>query len=466
MEPVAMKDVAHALRAHVVGDLKWTVDCVATDTRSMPKGNPLFVALKGDRTDGHYFVEQAAKLGAATVVVETELPGIMIPQLIVGDTRKALGDLGRYYRDQFDIAVVGVTGSVGKTSTKEMTALALGSSIRVAATIANNNNEIGVPLTLLGLDRATDAVVVEMGMRGPGQIRRLAEIARPTVGVITNIGLSHIEFLHSRDNIAEAKGELLRCIEPAGFAIINGDDEYAPKLASMCDCPVYTFGLREGVNFRVTDLNFTPQGDTLFKINSVPVLLHATGKHHAENAAAACAVASVMGIPLRDSAQGLRSFQTVSKRGECFRMANGAIVYDDTYNSAPDSVRSSLQSVSVLAGVSDRRIVAVLGDMKELGAHSAEAHRFVGGLVSANNVGLLVTVGDDARIINEAATALAPEAKYHFANAVDAAVVLKELIEPNDAVLVKGSREMKMEKIVSALDPGYAVPDVRFRDSA
>ena len=319
IEPISLSDVVQVLEASVQGEINWTVWGISTDTRAMSTPNPLFFALRGENFDGHNYVLEAGQKGAAAVVVAREIPRIDTPQLIVPNTLEALGKLARFYREQFEIPVVGVTGSVGKTSTKEMIALALRVRLKTHANKASFNNEVGLPLTLFGLDRSHQAAVLEMGMRGFGQIEDLCRIARPTIGVVTNVGMSHIELLGSRDGIAQAKSELFTSLGTGGVAVINADNEYYDFLAGVCSSQIVTYGMSQAADFRVADIKYIDNKDTCFKINGVDVQLHATGEHHAINAAAACAVAASLDLPLTEVAEQLSHFRPFQSRGTSFR---------------------------------------------------------------------------------------------------------------------------------------------------
>ncbi|HXG24459.1 MAG TPA: UDP-N-acetylmuramoyl-tripeptide--D-alanyl-D-alanine ligase, partial [Chthonomonadales bacterium] len=290
MEPISIAEAADALRARVIGSAEGRATSISTDTRRGVQG-ALFFALRGESTDGHQFVAQAFHQGAAGAVVEHEIVGAGAPQLVVADTLEALGNLARFYRRRFDIPVVAVTGSVGKTSTKEMIACALNARYRTLASEKNFNNEIGVPHTLFALEHTHQAAVLEMAMRGPGQIARLAEIARPSVGVITNIGLSHIELLGSRQAIASAKAELLESLPIDGIAVLPADDDYFAFLRDRCPCPIITFGVEKPADFRASEVTFSEEGAPRFRIHGVEVTLRAPGVHHVVNATAACAAA-------------------------------------------------------------------------------------------------------------------------------------------------------------------------------
>jgi UDP-N-acetylmuramoyl-tripeptide--D-alanyl-D-alanine ligase len=450
LEPIPIAEAARVLGARVAGSPTGEARGVCTDTRQGVK-DALFFALRGEKADGHQYVRQAFEGGAVGAVVEREVEGAGGPLLVVPDALAALGGLARRYRDRFPIPVIGVTGSVGKTSTREMIACALRSRLRLLVNEKNFNTEIGVPLTLFGLDRSHEAVVMEMAMRGAGQIARLAEIARPTLGVITNVGLSHIELLGSRDALAAAKGELLEALPPDGSAILNADDDYLDFLRPRCACRIVTFGIEKPADFRASDLRFSEDGAPRFRVNGQEIVLHAPGVHHVGNAAAACAVASALDIPLAAVAAALEKFRAPAMRMETLHGPNGITILNDAYNAAPDSMRAALQTLTLLAG-GRRRAVAVLGDMKELGGFSHEAHRYVGELPETGNVGLLVTVGAAAEEIGRAAhPRLGAERLRAFPHTDSAAAALPALLQPGDIVLVKGSRAMEMEKIVQAL---------------
>jgi UDP-N-acetylmuramoyl-tripeptide--D-alanyl-D-alanine ligase len=454
MERFTGAEAERAMGARRIGAEVAEVTRVTSDTRAEVAGS-LFFALKGETMDGHDYAAEALAKGAAAIVVDHPLPEASGTQLVVEDTTVALGDLARWYRDRFDLPVVGVTGSVGKTSTKEMIAHVLRARFTVLSSEKNFNNEFGVPRTLFELSPAHTAAVIEMGMRGAGQIARLAEIARPTVGVVTNIGLSHVELLGSRENIARAKGELLEALGPGGTAVLPADDDFAVLLRELAgEARVVTFGASECADFQVTDLSFSDEGQPRFRVNGHPVRLGVFGVHHAVNAAAACATAHALGMGLEETATALEAFRAPAMRMETERGANGCLILNDAYNAAPDSMRAALETLRMLAN--GRRAVAVLGDMKELGTHAEEAHRLVGRLAAESGVGLLIAVGELSRkTIEEAVRAGLPSDGFRLYTETDEAVhQAPGLVRPEDAVLVKGSRAMGLEKVVDALRAG------------
>jgi UDP-N-acetylmuramoyl-tripeptide--D-alanyl-D-alanine ligase len=451
MEPIPIQQAAQAIGAKIVGEAEGTARGICADTRQLTQG-ALFFALRGERSDGHQYVVQALRNGAAAAVVQHRVEGAVGTQLVVTDTLRALGTLARCYRQRFQIPVVGVTGSVGKTSTKETIACALSAKYRTHASAKNFNNEIGVPLTLFGLETDHQAAVIEMAMRGQGQIAQLAQIALPVVGVITNIGVSHIELLGSRDAIAATKAELLESLPSDGTAIIPADDDYADFLRSRCSCPIRSFGVEKPADFQVTEARFTGEGHPHFRVNGCPMVVPAPGVHHLANVAAACAVADTLGISLEAVSERLQAFRPPAMRMETLHLPDGSIILNDVYNAAPDSMRAALMTLRLTAQGRKARTVAVLGEMRELGEYALEAHRYVGQIVRAEGIDLLITVGFLAQEIGRAAVQGADEDRWHaFETTEEAAAELSTLLLPGDCVLVKGSRALEMEKIVAAL---------------
>jgi UDP-N-acetylmuramoyl-tripeptide--D-alanyl-D-alanine ligase len=451
---MTLDEVAREIGAQARGILAGEVVGVTTDTRDDVRGR-VFFALRGENHDGHDYVARALEHGAATAVVDHAPPGVADPLLIVPDTLGAYGDLARAHRLRFGIPVVGVTGSVGKTSTREMIAAALEARFEVLSTQRNYNNDVGVPRTLFGLTADHGVAVIEMAMRARGEIARLAQIARPTVGVITNIGLSHIEILGSRDEIAAAKAELLEALPPYGRAIIPADDAYADFLRERAPCEVITFGLSERAGFRATGLVFDEHGAPRFRVNGQPIEIASPGVHHVANAAAACAIADVLGIEHERVAERLAAYRPQPGRMRPVTTAAGVTVLDDSYNAAPDSMRAGLETLALIARARGGRAVAFLGDMKELGDHSAEAHRYVGEVAGTLGIDLIVTVGDAAEDTGRAAAErIGADNIRAFAYSEEAARIAPSLVIPGDVTLVKGSRAMQMERIVEALIRG------------
>lgn len=424
---------------------------VSTDTRTLQPGD-LFVALTGPQTDGHQHIAAALRAGAAGLIVsQPVVASPSIPALRVPDTQVAYGLLARFWRDRFDIPVVGVTGSVGKTTVKEMLAAVLSPLGPILKTAASQNNETGVPKALLQLTPDHKAAVVEMGMRGPGQIAYLCGIARPTVGVVTVIADNHWELLGSLDAIADAKGELLEALPKDGVAVLNAADPYLPRLAAKTAARVVTYEamppppvLRTGggglsaENVTQTDKGwkFTAQG--------VPVEIASLSRHDISNALAALAAADALGVPLAAAAKALAAYAPPPMRMAVAKTAWGGTVLNDAYNAAPASVATALQTLTSYDG---GRKIAFLGDMRELGARAEDAHRELGPIIDAlGGLDALYTVGELAALILNAT--------QRFADSEDAAKFARETLKltAGDVILVKGSRAMAMEKIAAALE--------------
>ncbi len=436
---------AEVMGARVLGDSSVSFGGVSTDTRA-GCADALFFALPGEHSDGHQYVRQALEAGAAAAVVRQPVQGVEGTQLQVEDTLRALGLLARHIRRGRSLPVVGITGSVGKTSTRALTAAGLSARHVVHQSAKNYNNEIGVPLTLFDLRDEHTALVLEMAMRGVGQIAWLAEVAEPTIGVVTNIGLSHVELLGSREAIARAKGELVAALPPSGLAVLPADDAYYPLLQSLTRARIVTFGEAEHADYRVTDLSLDPEGRAACRINGQPLRFSAPGAHVALNAAAALAVCDALGVPLNAAIERMEALPPEPMRLAPRALDGGILLLDDTYNAAPDSVRAALVTLRAMAH-GGRRAVAALGQMRELGPYEAEAYRMAGEWVRAAGVELLLTVGEGAEAIAHAAGV----SGEHFGTSEEAAAALAERVRPGDVVLVKGSRAVRMERIVERL---------------
>ncbi len=440
-----LREAAEAIGGRLVG-ADASFGAVCTDTRRLEPG-ALFVALRGERFDGHEFVAAAAEHGAAGALVAapSEAP---LPQIVVDDTRAALGRLGQAWRRGFAVPAVAVTGSSGKTTVKELVAAVLGVRHRVCATAGNLNNDIGVPLTLLRLAPGDEALVVELGANHAGEIAYLASLAEPTVGVLTNAGPAHLEGFGSIEGVAAAKGELLDALPRAGTAVLNADDRFLGEWRARSRAGhVVTFGLRENADFH-------PDGKPVFEAagarfglrlpagERIEIALPLLGLHSVANALAAAAAAHAAGASAEDIAVGLARGQPV--RGRLNRVAGrrGAAVVDDAYNANPASVHAALDW---LAGLPGRRVL-VLGDMAELGPRAGELHAETGAY-AVGRCDELVTVG---ALAERAAAAFGPGARA-CANVAAAAAALEPLLGPGVTVLIKASRVMGLDRLVAAL---------------
>ncbi|HSI15846.1 MAG TPA: UDP-N-acetylmuramoyl-tripeptide--D-alanyl-D-alanine ligase [Chthoniobacter sp.] len=435
----------------VVGDPLGTVTTVCTDSRALKAGD-LFVALRGDKFDGHTFVAEASKRGAAGAIVEdfpAELaPGFAVVQ--VKDTLKALQSLGTEYRRSLDIQVIGLTGSNGKTSTKDLTASVLGENFQVTKTDGNLNNHIGVPLTLLRARGADQVGVFEMGMNHAGEIAPLAAMAAPEVGIITNVGMAHIEFLGSREAIAQEKGMLAEALPPSGTLILNSEDEFSESIAARTKADVVLAGIDKGEVF-ASDLRSSASG-TRFKINadgrSIEAELAVVGRHMVSNAMLAVAAGRVFGLSLEECAAGLTKLRLTKGRLEQ-KIIRGIQVIDDTYNANPDSMAAALRTLASMPAVGRR--IAVLGRMGELGTESERGHRLVGEVAAQSHLDSVIGVGAEAQWITDAAWRGGVEKVVRVDSTEEATKVLRELARAGDLVLVKGSRSARMERIVEGL---------------
>ncbi len=424
------------------GGAQVTFPHVSTDTRTMQPGD-LFVALTGPTTDGHQFIPHALRAGAGGLVVSQQVVASLdTPVLRVPDTEVAYGLLARFWRDRFAIPVVGVTGSVGKTTLKEMLACTLSPLGPVLKTPASQNNETGVPKALLQLTSEHKAAVVEMGMRGSGQIAYLCGIARPTVGVITVIADNHLELLGSRDAIADAKGELLESLPADGIAVLNADDPYLPRLQAKTTARVVTYG--SAGDYQAGGITSTGDG-WHFLARGVPVQIASLSRHDISNALAALAVADTLGVPLAEAAEALQTYTPPPMRMQIVKTNSGVTVLNDAYNAGPASMKTALDTLAAYPG---GRKIAFLGDMRELGARADEAHRELGGVIAdLGGLDALYTVGGLAALI--------PNAARRFEDADEAVRFARETFapKPGDVILVKGSRALALEKVAAALAP-------------
>ena len=436
METLSLRWIAETLGLPPPAN-DFAVTGVCTDTRTIVPGS-LFVALQGETFDGHDYILEAFSGGAVACLVEREVSGTEGLMWTVPDTLKALGDLAHAYRLRFSsLPVIAITGSVGKTSTKEMIAAVLRTKFLTLATEKNYNNEIGVPQTLFGLTSLHRAAVIEMGMRGQGEIARLAEIAEPTIALITNIGYAHIERLGSRENIAEAKTELFAALKPGSVAMIPLEDEFADTMLSRIPAGVRVIGVGN------PDASHTLSSHVERLTPSRMPTLSVPGVHHLRNALFALAVANLVGIEEKDTIHALENWGGADKRMSV-KKAGTLTILDDCYNAGVESMKAALETLKQMHPGG----IAILGDMKELGDYASELHREVGRNAAHSDLRLLVTVGDLAR---EIAVGAGDIPHLHADTAEEVFALLKPELRPNDFILVKGSRAMAMEQIVQAL---------------
>jgi UDP-N-acetylmuramoyl-tripeptide--D-alanyl-D-alanine ligase len=443
----------------------WSCRGVSTDTRTLAAGN-LFVALAGENFDGHDCLAEAASRGAAGLVIRADaaqrLAGLpeSLPAIGVADPLRALGDIARHWRRRFPIPVLAITGSAGKTTTKEMVAAIAAQTKPLLKTRGNLNNRIGLPLTLLGLEAAHELAIVEMGTNCPGEIAELARIAEPSAGLITNIGPAHLAGLGSLEAIREEKGALFSAMAGKGTAILNVGDPAICLLAARWKGESVTFGLAPGA--RVTAQRIEPAGPAGTRFNLLidgigsPVFLAAAGEHNVVNALAAAAAAWALGFDRGQIGAGLASFRPVAGRTEIRSLANGAHLIIDAYNANPASVREAIRTLRALRG--SGTAFAVLGDMLELGEQARDLHLQIGAVLAEAGIADLCLKGELVRSLAEGAIrgGVQQERIVFFEDPDEAVSFLKNRVRTGDWILVKGSRKMKLEavaeKLIAAFD--------------
>lgn len=441
---------------------------VSTDSRRIQPGM-MFVPLMGDNFDGHHYALQAMEKGATGALWQSGVP--VPPELgdwplvPVDDTLAALQQLAAAYRRELPVKVIGITGSNGKTTTKDMVAAVLAASYRVHKTAGNLNNHIGLPLTILEMAPDTEAAVLEMGMSGFGEIELLSQIAQPDMAIITNIGDAHLLQLGSREGIATAKLEIASGLAPGGLLIYNGDEPLLrsgiAKLALEQSLEAVSFGIGEQNDWVADHIRVTLEG-SVFDLHgsgserSVPLTelrIPAPGRHNVTNAAAAVACGLRLGVPVEAIASALASMKITGMRIEAVKAYNGAVVLNDAYNANPTAVRAALDLVEQLQGYAAKRLV--LGDMLDLGPEEAELHREIGRYIDAGKADVVYAYGPLSRYTVEgAAEQLAAGCVRHYESKAELASALLLELAPEDLVLVKGSRGMRMEDIVHALEQG------------
>lgn len=448
----------------IAGSPDVMVNGVATDSRHVEPGNA-FVAFSGRNFDGHEFLDEAISFGARAIVI-TRPDAIIAPVVEYARQRdvaivrvagalSAIQALAAYHRSRLFCPVIAVTGSTGKTTTKDFITSVLSHNARVVATEGTQNNELGVPLTLLRAGTDTDVIVVEMGMRGEGQIAQLASIAQPTVGLITNIGTSHIELLGSQDAIARAKAELAQAVDEDGTVLLNGDDAYTDRIAADVTATVIRYGLGDGNEVRAENIELDaesrPTFDLVTDVLRRTISLQVPGRHNVYNALAAAAVGLHLGMDAEEIVTGLQEATAGEMRMQSFVSASGVHVINDAYNANPTSMRAAIETLSGIS--SARRRIAVLGDMAELGSLTELAHFRIGEEIARLEIEFLVTVGKRAKRIADGAQAEGMDGSRvrPCFTLEEASEVLDDLLEPGDAVLVKASRVMGLERIVEGI---------------
>lgn len=456
MKPLSIQEIVIATGGELVGtDTSRVIRAVSTDTRSLGEGS-LFVALRGDNFDGHKFVAQAVENGADCLLLDTlpdEINGLGVPVVLVKNTLYGLQRLAKWYRNQLDIKVIALTGSNGKTSTKDFTASVLRKGFKVNATKGNLNNHIGLPLSVLSTEEDDEVCVWEMGMNHAGEIAPLCNIAEPDVGIITNIGTAHIEFLGSREGIAEEKSSLARALPENGTLIVTAGCDFVDYLIERCVSKVIVTGNCRGA-VRAENLKILDNGSAFDLCidgqDPEPVEISVSGKHMVNNALLAAAAGVVMEMSAKDIAVGLNEAILTSgrlRRYEC----HGITVIDDTYNANPDSVAAAIETLTDMPIHNGGRRIVVLGMMAELGVHADTEHFRVGKLAAEKDL-QVVSVGPQAGKIHQGAREVS-ETAVQFDTTSQAADWLKQFCQEGDRVLFKGSRMAGMENVMNEAFP-------------
>lgn len=457
---------AKVLASDGVSWAKQRIRGISLDTRSLQPGD-LFLALQGDRFDGHDFVATAFSRGAVGAIVldSYDVSGISLKRgskraqpfiLGVRDPLHVYQQLAAHHRSRFHIPVVAVTGSNGKTTTKEMVASVMAHRWKILKTEGNLNNRVGVPQTLLRLNERHKGAVIEMGVDNLGQTTRLCEIVRPTIGIITNIGPDHLEFFGTMDVSAQAKAEMLDLLPSDGVAILNADDSYYDYLAARARCRVVSFGFSSKADVRAVDLKSDGRNGTIFRLLLPGAVRHAAahirvqGDHNVTNALAAGAVGSILGLSRGVIAQGLSRFRPAAMRSQV-RVSQGVKLIIDCYNANPASMKAAVQLLAQTGA--KRKRIAVLGDMLELGPNAAQMHEEVGGFVARHGIDQLVACGLLGRSLAKGAKQAGLD-QAHILEVPDAraaCAAIKTFVKPGDTVLIKASRGMKLELVADAL---------------
>lgn len=462
MIPLPVAELAEAMSGRTSAvDAGAVVRDAVVDSRQVTPGC-LFVAIRGERVDGHDFAEQAVGAGATVVLSDRELvssDGGALPCIVVDDPVLALGRLAAWVRrHHLDATVIGITGSSGKTSSKDLVAAVLATVGPTVSPVGSFNTEVGLPLTVLSADRSTRFLVLEMGMRGEGHISYLVDLADPDVGTVLNVGSAHLELLGSREAIARAKGEMVRGLRADAVAVLNEDDPFVRAMRDTTPARVLTFGESGGADVRAVDVRMDDRARASFTLvdertgDRASVTLGLSGEHYVSNALAAAAMCRAVDVPVDVIAAGLSAARLPSRwRMEVVDAPGGFTVVNDAYNANPESMRAALKALAAMAN--GRRTWAVLGEMRELGDASLEEHDAIGRLAVRLDVSRLVCVGDGTRVMHLAASNEGSwgEESVHVPD-VDAAIaLLREQVRPGDIVLVKASRSIGLERVAQAL---------------
>jgi UDP-N-acetylmuramoyl-tripeptide--D-alanyl-D-alanine ligase len=450
MNKLSIFQIAEFASASVSGgDGNVSIDKISTDSRTLKRGE-LFVALRGENFDGHKFVEAAVKTGAAGAIVDLGWKG-KVPDnftvIRVEDTLQAYQTVAANYRKSLPLRVLAITGSNGKTSTKDFAAAVLGRRFRVTKTQGNFNNHVGLPRTMLEATSQDEVAVWEIGMNHPGEVAALAKIAAPDAALITNIGIAHIEFMGSREAIAAEKGALAEAIGPQGSIILNADDPFSKNIAARTHAKVIFAGTTAGT-IRAGEITQSAHGSDFTILEGAHrcrAQLPVPGLHMVQNAMLAVAAGRLFGLSLEEAAAGLVAAPLAKARLQ-IRQIGGVQFIDDSYNANPDSMKAALRTLVELDA--DGKRIAVLGEMRELGKESARGHREVGETAAELGVDQLIAIGDMGAAIAEAAQQAGLEKTAAVGSISEAAEMLTEITAPGDLVLIKGSRTARTERVL------------------
>lgn len=455
MQAFTVKELIEATQGELLcGDLNGEFTNISTDSRKISPGD-LFIPIAGEKFDGHDYILSSFDSGAMAAITHKDMKPVPGKALIfVKDTLVALREIATCYRNRFHIPFVGITGSVGKTSTKEMIASVLKQKYNVLKTEGNFNNEIGLPLTVFNLDSFHEGAVLEMGMSGFGEISRLTSIVKPDIAVITNIGVSHIEKLGSRQNILKAKMEILEGLKPEGLLVLNGDDKLLYGLKDLLKFRVVFYGMEEGLHYQAYNISSAGENGIYFeiKIKNTEYKIHipSPGVHQVSNALAAIAVGLELKLPMEKIIAGIGEFTNSKMRLDIIKNQEMRII-NDAYNASPQSMEVALDVLKDLGAT--KRKIAIFGDMLEMGQWAYEAHMDVGKYAVCKGIDYIFTVGTHGKHISEGAIVAGADKGKVLSFKTNGEVIeyLKGFVKEEDILLVKGSRGMKMEEIVQFL---------------
>lgn len=449
MEPLKISELVFATSGETFNITEnIIINGISTDSRKIKPGE-LFIPIIGESFDGHDFIGKAIESGSVVVLSHRYLKDEKIPYIKVKNTTDALLKIAKYYRSKFDIPAVAITGSSGKTTAKDMIAAVLGQSLNVLKNEGNYNNAIGLPNTIFNLNKNHEICVLEMGMNSFGEIRQLAEIVKPDIAIITNIGTAHIEFLKSREGILKAKLEIIEFFNKNNTLIINGDDELLKPIKND-KFNVKRFGLDKKNDIYAYAVKQIENKGTEFSVQihdvSETFFIPIMGTHNVYNGLSAIAAGVHLGISVEKIKAGLRGFKPPDMRMESFRLSNGMTIINDAYNANPESMKAAIETLHNMLCKS--RKLLILGDMMELGEHTETGHYEVGKYAALSGINALITIGERSIRIEKGALENGLEEVYHFQNNEEAKNKIMDILKPLDTVLIKGSRSIKLEEIV------------------